>query len=58
MSSPIFHPIELASVGRAQLMDMTTHLETKETVWVVIADSGERLHLSQAYVDMLLQAQP
>lgn len=39
--------------GPATLIKQYRHDDTKETVWDVLADSGERFHLSQRYVETL-----
>jgi len=39
--------------GPATLIKQYTHRETGESVWDVRADTGERMHLSQRYVEVL-----
>lgn len=39
--------------GPATLKRRYTHRDTKEIVWDVVTDDGERLHLSQQYVASL-----
>lgn len=39
--------------GPATLIRKYPHRDTKEIVWDVVTDDGERLHLSQRYVEAL-----
>jgi len=39
--------------GPVTLRRLYPHRETKEMVWDAVADTGERLHLSQQYVEKL-----
>ena len=46
--------IRLHAFGSAKLLKRYPHRETKEIVWEVFSDSGQRMHLSQRYVDRVL----
>lgn len=39
--------------GPATLIRLYQHRDTKEMVWDVVTDDGERLHLSQRYIEAL-----
>lgn len=39
--------------GPATLIEKYRHMDTREIVWDVLTDSGQRLHLSESYVNRL-----
>lgn len=46
--------LELRSFGRATIVKLGYHTDTKELCVDVKADSGETLHLSQRYIERLM----